>query len=208
MSDRFLSDIELPDVPENIVMPFPDPGFVQVFGRNGALVWQNSEGKELVAVTTKSLDRLNNSLPSVFVTNTDSDQYQKVVSLTIPANYMKSIFTIDFDMWAAVTQTNRSNSIHCALYVDDYQLVSCIIGAGSVALNELTYKAKGEMVWDGTKFCGNLSTNLSDVNVGASNINGVLATDAVDHVVDIRIQTSTADVGNFIKVVTATIRER
>lgn len=46
MADRFYKDIELPDVAINL--PAPDAGFIQVYGKNGKLAYQNSTGAETV----------------------------------------------------------------------------------------------------------------------------------------------------------------
>ena len=46
MADRFYKDIEIPDI--SVTLPAPDPGFVQIYGKNGKLAYQNSTGTETI----------------------------------------------------------------------------------------------------------------------------------------------------------------
>lgn len=48
MGDRFHKDIEIPDVPIGLEIPAPDPGFLQLVGRDGKLAVKNSAGQETI----------------------------------------------------------------------------------------------------------------------------------------------------------------
>jgi len=46
VADRFYKDIELPDI--SVSPSAPDTGFVQIYGKNGKLAYQNATGTEVI----------------------------------------------------------------------------------------------------------------------------------------------------------------
>lgn len=48
MADRFYKDIEVPDLPPEVTLDPPEPGFIGVYGRNGQLAYINAAGLEVL----------------------------------------------------------------------------------------------------------------------------------------------------------------
>lgn len=71
MSDRFYKDIEIPEIPEGMELSPPSPGFVQLYGKSGKIVWQSSGGTVNTGVSVDDVTTmLANATPEVATTTT------------------------------------------------------------------------------------------------------------------------------------------
>lgn len=151
---------------------------------------------------------LSATTSSVFASTANSTAIQTVLSLAVPSGYLTAGKTFRFDLDGTQSQSNANTNVVVSIAVNGTQLVSAAVAGGNAAQTNRSIRANGSIMWNGTSYFGNLTTGISGIlPIGAANVAGVAVSAATAHNIEIRVQTSTANAANIIRVAACSIAE-
>ena len=152
--------------------------------------------------------KLQATLSALFASPANSTAVTVVLSLAIPANYLTTGKSFDFDLEGTQSQSAAATNVVGAIFVNGTQLVNAAVAGGTAAQTNRSIRMKGGIMWNGANYLGNITVGVSGVlPVGSANVAGVAVAAATAHNIDIRVQTSTANAANIIRAMVAAIKE-
>jgi hypothetical protein len=153
-------------------------------------------------------NKLSAKITALFASPANSTAVTIVLSLAIPANYLTTGKSFDFDLEGTQSQSAAATNVVGAIFVNNTQLVSAAVAGGTALQTNRSIRMKGGIMWNGANYLGNITTAISGViPVGNANVTGVAVAAATAHNIDIRVQTSTANAANIIRAMVAAIKE-
>lgn len=200
-----------------------------VFGRTGAVVAQQADydaffttpAEAAAAAPVQSVNgqtgavniaipapKLSANITTLFASPANSTAVTVVLSLAIPANYLTTGKSFDFDLEGTQSQSAAATNVVGAIFVNGTQLVSAAVAGGTAAQTNRSLRMKGGIMWNGANYLGNITVGVSGVlPVGNANVAGVAVAASAAHNIDLRVQTSTANAANIIRAMVAAIKE-
>lgn len=153
-------------------------------------------------------NKLSARISTLFASPANSTAVTIVLSLAIPANYLTTGKSFDFDLEGTQSQSAAATNVVGAIFVNNTQLVTQAVAGGTAAQTNRSLRMKGGIMWNGANYLGNITVGISGIlPLGNANVTGVPVAAATAHNIDIRVQTSTANAANIIRAMVAAIKE-